>query len=147
LAESTHVLRVALHGKRSVYRDIEIESTRSLHDLAEAIVGAFDFEFDHAFGFYSSATPGKMMKQQPMYELFADIGEETQARSVKKTRMSEAFPKAGHAMTFLFDYGDHWLFNVEMTGVGAKNPKLRYPRLVASKGKAPEQYPDPDDDA
>ncbi len=146
MAESIQTFRVALQQKRTVYRDIEIESTSSLHDLAEAITGAFDFDFDHPFGFYSGSAPGKMLKQQPMYELFADMGEETEAGSVKKTRVGEAFPKVGHAMTFLFDYGDEWLFHVEMTRTGDKAAKLRYPRLVGSKGESPDQYPDPDDE-
>jgi hypothetical protein len=146
VAEGIQTFRVALQRKRSVYRDIEIEGTSSLHDLAEAIIASFDFEFDHAFGFYSGSTPGKMLKQQPMYELFADEGEESEAGSVKKTRVADAFPKVGHAMTFLFDYGDEWLFHVEMTRRSEKAAELRYPRMVASKGESPEQYPDPDDD-
>ena len=145
LSAETQTFRVTL--RRSVYRDIEIESTKSLYDLAEAITGAFDFDFDHAFGFYSGATPATMLKQQPKYELFADIGEETDAKSVKKTRIGDAFTETRRSMTFLFDYGDEWSFQVEMTGTGEKDPKLRYPRLVGSKGEAPEQYPDPDDDA
>jgi hypothetical protein len=36
-----------------IYRDIEIAGTGSLHTLAQAIVRSFDFNFDHAFGFYS----------------------------------------------------------------------------------------------
>lgn len=146
LSAETQTFRVALHGRHSVYRDIEIESTKSLYDLAEAINGAFDFDFDHAFGFYSGDTPATMLKQQPKYELFADIGEETDAKSVKKTRIADAFTETRRSMTFLFDYGDEWLFQVEMTGTGQKDPKLRYPRLVGSKGTAPDQYPDPDDD-
>lgn len=145
MAAGTQIFRVALQRRPSVYRDIEIEGTSSLHDLAEAITGAFDFDFDHPFGFYSGTTPDKMLKQQPMYELFADMEQETEARSVKKTKVLEAFPKLGHAMTFLFDYGDEWLFRVEMTGKGEKAAKLRYPRLVGSKGESPDQYPDPDD--
>jgi hypothetical protein len=146
VADGIRTFRVALQRRRSVYRDIEIEGTSSLHDLAEAIIASFDFDLDHAFGFYSSSAPDKMRKQQPMYELFADEGEETEAGSVKKTRVADAFPKVGHAMTFLFDYGDEWLFHVEMIRKGEKAAKLRYPRMVASKGEAPEQYPDPDDD-
>ena len=48
---STHIFRAQLRPR--VYREIEIESTKSLYDLAAAIVQAFDFDFDHAFGFYS----------------------------------------------------------------------------------------------
>ena len=48
---TTHVFRASLKPK--LYRDIEIEGGKSLANLAEAIVTAFDFEFDHPFGFYS----------------------------------------------------------------------------------------------
>ncbi len=51
MPSSTHVFRVRLWPK--IYRDIEIESSKSLDDLAAAIVQAFDFDLDHAFGFYS----------------------------------------------------------------------------------------------
>ncbi len=49
-ASGTHVFRVALRDRPSVHRDIEIGKAESLVKLAEAIVRAFDFEFDHAFG-------------------------------------------------------------------------------------------------
>ena len=48
---STHIFRVSL--KPRLYREIEIDSGKSLYDLAEAIVRAFDFDLDHAFGFFS----------------------------------------------------------------------------------------------
>src|SRR2546429_5395294 len=70
----TVIVRAALNHERSIYRDIEIETSKSLYGLAEAIVGAFDFDFDHAFGFYSGLTPARMTRQHPRYELFADMG-------------------------------------------------------------------------
>jgi hypothetical protein len=48
-------------------------------------------------------------------------------------------------MTFLFDYGDEWLFRVEVIGLGEKVAKARYPKVLAKAGAAPEQYPDPDE--
>ena len=48
------IFRVSLD--KDVYRDIEIPGSQSLHDFAEAIVKAYDFDFDHAFGFYSKVT-------------------------------------------------------------------------------------------
>lgn len=135
-------LRVALHQKRTVYRIIEIENASSLHDLAEAIMASFDFDFDHPFGFYSSDKPDKMRRQQPMYELFADTGQKTDAKSVQNTKVADVFAKAGHAMTLLYDYDAKWLFHVEMTGAGEKATGKRYPRMAGSKGDAPDQYPD-----
>jgi hypothetical protein len=48
-------------------------------------------------------------------------------------------------MTFLFDYVDEWLFDVKTLRFAERQPKSRYPRIVASDGAAPEQYPDDDD--
>ena len=138
----THIFRVLLAPK--VYRDIEIASTSKLYDLAFAIVRAFDFDFDHAFGFYSKVT-GNIYDSPTKYELFVDMGESSDARSVKRTRIGEAFPAAGGQMTFLFDYGDEWLFRVKATGVGKKERGVKYPRVLKLLGDAPEQYPSEDE--
>ena len=130
----------------NVYRAFEIAATSSLYALAQAIVRSFDFEFDHAFGFYSKLK-GNIYVSPVQYELFVDMGEsETGARSVKRTRVLEAFPSVGTKMRFLFDYGDGWEFLVELVKRQPKEPKVKLPRLLVSAGKAPAQYPDPEDE-
>jgi hypothetical protein len=142
----TLIFRVELEGEGSIYRDIEIEASKSLHKLAEAIVSAFGFDFDHAFGFYAGLTPATMYKKKPRYELFADMGDaDAGVIGVKKTKAGDAFPAVGHQMMFLFDYGDEWLFRVSFKDTGSKAAKTKYPRVVASQGEAPLQYPDEDD--
>ena len=142
----THIFRVSLRNRRSVRRDIEIESAKTLANLAEAIVQAFDFDFDHAFGFYPETKGRAVMRGRPAYELFADMDAATEARSVRKTKVAQAFTEVGQTMTFLFDYGDEWLFRIELTALGHKDAKARYPRVLATTGPSPVQYPDPDDD-
>jgi hypothetical protein len=138
---SSHVFRVAL-GQR-VYRDIEIASGNKLYDLAEAIIRAFDFDFDHAFGFYSKLR-GNVYDSPEKYELFADMGE-GDARSVKRTRVGEALPAAGCQMTFLFDYGDGWQFRVKAIRLEQRERGVKYPRVIKTVGDAPEQYPSDDE--
>jgi hypothetical protein len=139
----TAIIRAALDD--AIYRDIEIEASKSLYKLAEAIVSAFGFDFDHAFGFYAG-DPFARRRAQPRYELFADIGEaDPGVLSVKKTKIAEAFPAVGRSLLFLFDYGDEWRFRVTLSAKGLKLAKTRYPRVVASQGEAPEQYPDPEE--
>ena len=119
-------------------------STKNLYDLAGEIVRVFGFDFDHAFGFYSKLT-GDIFGSPVKYELFADMGE-SEARSVKRTRIAEAFATVGTKMTFLFDYGDSWQFRIEAIGRNRKEPGGKYPRLLKTNGEAPEQYPDPEDE-
>lgn len=140
----TRIFRASLRGR--LYRDIELPSTRSLEDLAAAIVGAFGFDFDHAFGFYSEIK-GNYHKSPERYELFADLGDADEGvRSVRRTKISTAFPDVGKEMLFLFDYGDDWHFKVKLIGLGQKDPKVTYPRVLKEVGKAPPQYPDSDED-
>jgi hypothetical protein len=146
-SSDTFVLRAALNGKLSVYREIEIDPSKSLYNLAEAIVSAFGFDFDHAFDFYSGLKPATMMRTLPQYELFTDMGDARPGvGGVEKTAIAQVFPEIGHTMMFLFDYGDNWHFRVTLKAKGTKLAKVHYPRVVATRGDAPAQYPGPDDD-
>jgi hypothetical protein len=140
----TWILRVSHTAK--VYRDIEIDGLSSLYVLARAITKSFDFDFDHAFGFYDKLK-GSPYQSAVRYELFADMEEsDGEARSVKRTRVADAFPVVGTKLRFLFDYGDEWIFLVECVKRKPKEPKVKLPRVLISAGEAPEQYPDPEDD-
>jgi hypothetical protein len=143
-ARTTHTFRVSLQGEPSIYREIEITSTTSLFRLAAAIVAAFGFDLDHAFGFYTKLTGRDALRSEPRYELFRDMGERTDSLSVRKTMVDESFEEPGHKMLFLFDYGDDWRFLVELLRIGPAKKGTRYPRLVSHRGAAPHQYPDPD---
>jgi hypothetical protein len=90
---------------------------------------------------------GDIYRSPTRYELFVDIGEgEGDARSVKRTRVAEAFQTVGAKMRFLFDYGDEWVFLIKLVGRKPKEPKVRLPRLLLAAGKAPAQYADPEDE-
>lgn len=139
----TLVFRASLEPK--VHRSFEIAGTDTLYALAEAIVTSFVFNFDHAFGFYSNIT-GDIFESPVRYELFADMSESDDgAKSVKQTRAIEAFPAVGAKMRFLFDYGDHWEFRVELIQRKPKEPRVKLPRLLTSAGDAPKQYPEWDE--
>ena len=60
--------------------------------------------------------------------------------------IAAAFPEVGKKMLFLFDYGDEWLFTVGLIGLGRREPKAAYPRVVKQVGEAPPQYPDLEED-
>ncbi len=112
-----------------------MSSASTLADLAEAIVAAFGFDMDHAYGFYSKLT-GKLFDAPRRFELFADI-EGSGSRSVMGTRVITAFQKVGSEMTFLYDYGDEWRFRVEVieTGQALGNvPKFVELRRAAVRG-------------
>ncbi len=56
------------------YRVLAVRENSSLYDLALAINRAFDFDFDHAFGFFDNLKNPYAAKER--YELFADLEED-----------------------------------------------------------------------
>ncbi len=127
-------------------RTVDIMSDASLEDLAELVLSAFDFDFDHAFGFYDNVDDHYKSKQ--FYTSFADYTDDDDplnGESVKENTVG-AVLAPGKTWLFLFDYGDEWLFLVECLAHGPAEKGTRYPRFVSGKGKAPAQYPNFDDE-
>lgn len=129
-----------------ISREIEIPESVSLYRLARAIVDAYNFYFDHCFGFFSRMSESRYFDSERKYELFTDLIEEgeriepTGAGSVKKTKVKEVWFEIGDKMMFLFDYGDDWQFAVRLVKFGEKDAKKKYPLILKKVGKAPKQY-------
>src|ERR671921_1037562 len=135
---STRIFRASLRGR--LYRDLELPSAGSLEDLAAAIVGAFGFDLDHAFGFYGGLGH-RYHDAEERYELFADLGQADEGvRGVRRTKLGAAFPEVGKKMLFLFDYGDEWRFKVEVNGVGGEEAEDGHPPPPQRGGGGPAQY-------
>jgi hypothetical protein len=129
--------------KGKVSRSVILLGNQSLYNLAESIVDAFGFNFDHSFGFFDNLNrwPDSKIK----YELFADMPDAKEeshgSKSVKKTKVQQVFNKVGNKILFLFDYGDNWEFILQLEKIQEPDIKKSYPILLESVGKAPEQYP------
>ena len=46
---------------------------------------------------------------------------------------------------YLFDFGDQWHFYVRLVEIKKECPKLSGPKVIESKGEAPDQYPSVED--
>jgi len=126
------------------HRVLAILEGSTLYSLAESIVESFDFDFDHAFGFYDNLENSTHSKEG--YELFADIGEESRFQGVERTKIRRVFDKLGKKMLFLFDYGDDWHFTVGLQRVESSQEDKKYPFVVESVGDAPPQYGELDEE-
>jgi hypothetical protein len=139
----------------NLYRDVQIDASKSLYDLAGAILKAYDFDNDHAFGFYNTHKNPYQATQR--YELFVDLAggdveefddDRPPAKSVKKNVISQLYEQDTKAdWGFLFDYGDDWFFELKLKKVLANLPASEAKgQVVNQKGEAPEQYPDYDEE-
>jgi hypothetical protein len=124
--------------KGKPFRVLAVPEDYTLYGLAKAIIESFDFGFDHPFGFYDEIN--RWIDSKEGYELFADMGEESEFKGVKKTKVNSVFNQIGKKMLFLFDYGDEWHFVVELKGIELLKEGERYPFIVDSFGEARPQY-------
>ena len=134
------LLKVSLDKK--IYRAVEINGDKSLCNFAKLITEVFNFDFDHAFGFYNNIK--NTYDSDESYELFVDMGEggsNDETKGVKKTKIRDVF-ELKKKMLFHFDYGDDWMFLVECLEISDPVSSVKYPRLAKTVGEAPEQYPE-----
>ena len=146
-----YTFRVRLKGGPSgvhVWRELEVAANQTLADLGEAIPLAFDFTDPHLWSFFLS---GKAWDATTEYarQARADPFGGSRATAAGRVRIDQVpFPGQGgrKEFLFLFDYGDEWHFGVKLVRTSeAVTPDVTYPRVGASAGAAPPQYPDLED--
>jgi hypothetical protein len=145
---STFVFRVRIlggfyapPGGSNIWREVELAADQTLAELGEAIPAAFEFDDDHLWSFFLS---GKPWDRPSEYARLPDPPVGGRKRGADDLRVGDA--PAGKEFLFLFDYGDEWHFGVKLARTGEVEPGARYPRVLASRGEAPPQYPDLDDE-
>ncbi len=119
--------------------ELAVGGDASLFTLAQLIVKAVGFDFDHAFEFCDNVKDPYRSKRR--YTLFADMGEDNENPGVKKTPLSAVFTPR-QKMVFHFDYGDDWFFLITCTAVQESAGKRAFRKVISTRGTPPEQYPD-----
>jgi hypothetical protein len=128
-----HIFKVSI-GR--AWRKIAVSGEAHFDTLAATILKAFDFNNDHLYQFIYNDRYGlkKYINHYALEEVpFTD-----------EVRLGEVPLSPGMEMTFLFDFGDSWEFQVQVEEIVETSDRSE-PALLKRHGKAPEQYPDYDD--
>jgi hypothetical protein len=133
--EGVFVFRVSL-GK--VWRRLAIVDDETLETLARAILKSVDFDSDHLYEFIYRDQRGA--SQTVVHPYMDEVPDTTDVR------IGELPLKVGEAMTFHFDFGDNWQFTVQLEEINKRTARTKKVRLVDQHGKAPQQYPNWDDE-
>ena len=133
-ADGLHIFKVSL-GR--VWRRIAIAADSTMDLLADAILQAYAFDYDHLYQFTWVNRFGLSTHLNHAY-----MDEPPFAEEVKVGTVGLA---PGDAITFLYDFGDNWEFTVLLERIEPAKKNYKKPVLLESRGKAPEQYPDWDE--
>ncbi|MCI5211494.1 MAG: hypothetical protein D3910_22545, partial [Candidatus Electrothrix sp. ATG2] len=129
-----HVFKVSI-GR--AWRKIAVSGESSFDSLAETILQAFDFGNDHLYQFiYKDRYGLKKYINHPALE---------EEPFTDEVRLGEVVFFSGMEMTFFFDFGDCWEFLVVVEEIDAERTDSE-PVILERRGKAPEQYPDYDEE-
>ena len=130
------VFKVSLDKK--TWRRIAVSSADVLDDLHDAIQKAFQFDNDHLYEFsFRNAFGVEQRVPHPMCE---------EEFSTDEFEIKNLPLKIGDKMEYVFDFGDYWQFIVELEAIQPPNPKSQKAKILESRGKSPEQYPNWEDD-
>ena len=129
----THIFKVSL-GR--VWFRIAIPADRALDELASAILDAVDFDRDHLYRFSYENRFGTMAK---VWHPEMGKGPLSEGPWTSDVLVGDLPLSLGQMMTFLFDFGDKWEFEVALEQI-VPEMAAEKPVLLEIHGKPPEQY-------
>ncbi len=128
--EGLHIFKVSL-GKR-LWRRLAVPARATLEQLAGDILDAYDFDYDHLYDFRYE---NRLGVEQRLYHPYMDEGP-----WVSDVQVGALPLHVNQAMTFLYDYGDRWEFEVTLEEIQPTTGEAET-RVLEAAGDAPEQYP------
>jgi hypothetical protein len=120
-----------------IWRRIAIPAESHLRNLSWAILSSVDFDDDHLHEFSFRNRRGLIERVNHPY---MDEGPWTD-----EYRVGDLPLAVGQSMTFLFDFGDSWGFDLLLEKID-ENETLEEAAVIESHGEPPEQYPSWDDE-
>jgi hypothetical protein len=118
---------------QQIWRRIAISSDLTLWDLSQLILQSVDFDCDHLDMFSYKNQLGRTM--QVVHPYMND------SPSTDEVKIADLPLAVGSVMEYLFDFGDNWEFQLQLEEIKS-DLRPKYGEIIASEGKAPEQYPD-----
>jgi hypothetical protein len=127
--------------RSSPYRTLLVTKSTPLDQFAFAIINAFEFEFDHAYGFYNNEDYTRSTAS------FVLEGFQYNDNSyLLENHTIEDLYKEDTNWILLYDYGDQWEYILELLEESETEFEDLTPKIIDSKHDAPLQYPDYDEE-
>jgi len=134
--DGTYIFKVSW-GR--VWRRIAIAGQDPLDRLAHVIIDAFAFTADHLYQFSYRNRFGVLVRiNHPLLETGPPLTSEV--------RIGDLPLRSGEAMTYVYDFGVQWHFDVQLERLDPVDQTLGQARILEAHGEAPVQYPWVDDE-
>jgi hypothetical protein len=128
--DGDYIIRVSLGRAKCT---LAIPGSWSFHDLAEEILSAFDFDYDHLYAFRLKDSYGRIVEL-----VHPEMEQMDEGRPSDEARIGDFQLDRGTPFEFIYDFGDWWVFRLLIVRV--EEPRRSRAELLETRGEAPEQY-------
>jgi hypothetical protein len=133
---NAYTFRASVVGWPGVSRTVAVRGDQTLVDLHRVLQTALDWNEDHLYSFWLS---GKFWGD--VASEYSTPGWCEQGQRSAQVRVERLGLGVGQKIAYLFDFGSEWRMRLTLAKIEAADDAI-YPRIVASRGEAPPQYPD-----
>ena len=120
-------------------RTVLVPGTTYLDELAQTILSAFEFDNDHLYEFSYKNRHG-------ITERVAHPYVESDELTTYECLVGELPLQKGMTLTFRFDFGDDWRFQLVVESISSDNANYSEPTVIEQHGEPVKQYPDWEDE-
>lgn len=124
--------KASIPGSKVFMREYEIKPNTTLYKLHEFLVNDLEFAPDQMVAFKGLNSKGKCTS---IYGLI-DMGDGT----MDAVTLEQANAKDEVILQYVYDMHNLKIIVLELIGETGEYPRVSYPRLVAQKGRNPDQF-------
>ena len=125
--------KASIPGSKVFMREYEVEGTTTLYEFNEFLVNDLGFSPDQMVVFRGVDKYGEMKSEYGLFDMGdGSMDEVTIERAVKKRGEVE--------LLYIFDLKRSRCIRFDFMETSEELPRISYPRLVAEKGRNPEQF-------
>ena len=130
--------RASIPGSKVFMREYEIKGETTLYKLHDFLTNDLDFAPDQMVAFRGLNAADKVMGE---YGLF-DMGD----GSMDMITIEKTIKRGETSLLYVFDLRKDRVIKLTLVGEVEESRRVSYPRLVAEKGRTPEQFANGYDD-
>jgi hypothetical protein len=134
-----YVFEAELVEYPEVSRRLAVRGDQTLEDLHEVLRRAFGWWEDHLYSFWLDAEFWGDREREYTSPIEPEDGVKT--ADVELDRLAL---EPGREIAYVFDFGDEWRVRLRLGEIRPAGDET-YPAILESRGKAPPQYPIPDE--
>lgn len=125
--------RASIPGSKVFMREYEVEGNSTLYEFNEFLVNDLGFSPDQMVVFKGIDKSGEERSEYGLFDMGdGSMDEVTVERAVTKRKEVE--------LHYLFDLRRSRYIKLDFIEILQEQPRISYPRLVAEKGRNPEQF-------